>query len=461
MIKKEVVVSTSVGSKDNTNKDTNNSESKRILLDTIIKRIDYYCSKNAVTDVDLYYLVKDFFRVYLDLAYEFSLDELILELDRIYLDSEQREKAFKFINSIKIVEYNDSTFSEIQIRGYIMEFSEIAKLLLKNTEYEMGGWWKKFIMHFQKKKKVLGPEDLDYYKQSHTNQQVNVPLPATLSAPIKPTDEETEFEENISSQQSINTYQNAPVLNAEEQNYMSAPVIGRIEEGQESENTSREEILEESEQADAPPLPRDKPKLNLASYDPKSWDEEVDPRILDMEKNDQNTWDNLPVKSQNNSDKTASSKIISTDEAIWPDLEDEDENTISMFKNNDSYELPIDEGDELEEERADPTLRKSLKKYKKEIREEKRHKISHNKTKTANKQKSTKRSISYSSTITDFESPELDKMLEKSNKIKKKAELVELYKKLNSKYVRSKIEIQSKYYDAVMSVYKKIAKLKE
>jgi hypothetical protein len=466
MIKKEVIVSASVGSENNSSKETNDAETKRLLLDTIIKRIDYYCSKNTVTDVDLYYLVKDFFRVFLDLKYEFSLDELILELDRIYLDSDQRDKTFKFINNIKIVEYHDSTFTEIQIRGYIMEFSEIAKLLLKNTEYEMGSWLKRFLLRFRKKRKAPDAAELDYYKQSHSNEQVNVPMPAVVAAPEKFIQEA----DDVYAKQLEKSNQNNDDSEVEKEETTIEPAqydnsSAETAQMQEDEQESNEQ---EIEQEITPPPTRPKRNINLPNYEPKSWDEEVDPRILEMEKSDKNTWD----KSSNKMQDEQETQIQSTDNDLWPDLEENEikktdttysnkEDTTYTGKINEAFD---DESDELEEERADPSLRKSLKKYRKEIQEEKsqkKQKATLKKTKTTKKEKS-KKSVKLSGFAqTDFESPELDKLLEKSKKIKKKSELVELYKLLNAKYVRTKIEIQSKYYDDVMAVYKRIAKLKE
>ena len=55
---------------------------------------------------------------------------------------------------------------------------------------------------------------------------------------------------------------------------------------------------------------------------------------------------------------------------------------------------------------------------------------------------------------------ELDLLIDKARNIKKKEELVALYKKINSKYESSSIETQAKFYTSIMDIYKRISKLK-
>jgi hypothetical protein len=123
---------------------------KKNILEAIVRKIDYYSSKNSTTDIELYYIVKEFFTQFLELKYEFSLDELILELDKVYLDSEQRNKTLAFINKIKIIEFEDSTFSQEKVKDLIREFSVIARTLAKINEPEKKGFWKKMGTFFVK-----------------------------------------------------------------------------------------------------------------------------------------------------------------------------------------------------------------------------------------------------------------------------------------------------------------------
>jgi len=125
--------------------------SKKLLLESTIRKIDYYSSKNSLTDIELYYVVKDFFTEFLELKYEFSLDELLLELDKIYLESDQREVINSFINKIKIIEFEDSTFSQEKVKDLMREFSLIARKIAKLNEPEKKGFMKKITSFFVKK----------------------------------------------------------------------------------------------------------------------------------------------------------------------------------------------------------------------------------------------------------------------------------------------------------------------
>ncbi|MGV8169691.1 MAG: hypothetical protein ACP5N3_06590 [Candidatus Nanoarchaeia archaeon] len=150
MVEKEgEKASSSVKAKDNKKA---KAISKKEILDDIIKKIDYYTSKNAVNDVDLYYLIKEFFKEFLDLNYEFSLDELLMELDKIYLDNSTRDHAVEFIEKVMIIEYADNSFSSEYIRELLREFSLLSRSLAKITNPEKPSFWKKLSTMFSAKK---------------------------------------------------------------------------------------------------------------------------------------------------------------------------------------------------------------------------------------------------------------------------------------------------------------------
>ena len=55
-------------------------ETKRLLKDMTQKKIRYLLSKHAVKDVEVYTVIKEFFKEYLQAKYEFTFEELIEEL---------------------------------------------------------------------------------------------------------------------------------------------------------------------------------------------------------------------------------------------------------------------------------------------------------------------------------------------------------------------------------------------
>jgi hypothetical protein len=125
---------------------------KKLLLESIIKKADYYCSRDIVTDVDLYYLVKDFFREFLDLKYEFSFEELLGEIDRTYMETKYREKAVEFIRQIEAIEYSNASFRDEEIKALMKDFALLARLLMKLAEPPRENFWGKFGSIFRRKK---------------------------------------------------------------------------------------------------------------------------------------------------------------------------------------------------------------------------------------------------------------------------------------------------------------------
>ncbi|MFA6072920.1 MAG: hypothetical protein WC758_02310 [Candidatus Woesearchaeota archaeon] len=149
---------------------------KKATLDAIVKKIDYYSNKNNVTDIDLYYLVKDFFREFLELSYEFSLEELLLELDKIYLDDTQRTKTTAFVKKIIIIEYIDKSFSEDSVKLLIQEFAIVARLLLKiNIDRKKGfmNSLKSFFLKDEKSNEIVITKNTESNQNSNTTSGID------------------------------------------------------------------------------------------------------------------------------------------------------------------------------------------------------------------------------------------------------------------------------------------------
>ena len=103
--------------------------SKKLLAASINKKIDYYLSKTTFDELDLYYLVKDFFREFLELKYEFSLEELKKELDKVFLEKSNTDSILAFIDKIKTIEYETTTFEAETLTKMMKEFSLIVDTL--------------------------------------------------------------------------------------------------------------------------------------------------------------------------------------------------------------------------------------------------------------------------------------------------------------------------------------------
>ena len=98
------------------------TEVKTMSKHDILRDINYLSKKGVISGNEVYYLIKNFLRVYLKLDYEFTKDELFKELKNIYLPYNIRADFFKFIENVFIVEYSNVDFSDEELRSLINEF---------------------------------------------------------------------------------------------------------------------------------------------------------------------------------------------------------------------------------------------------------------------------------------------------------------------------------------------------
>jgi hypothetical protein len=471
MVKKEVDT-TSGGSKISVPL-TDDAPSKGLVLETIIKRIEYYSNKNSVNDVDLYYLIKDFFREFLDLKYEFSLDELISELDKIYLDAEQREQTFKFIHKVKIIEYHDSSFSEIKIRGFILEFLEIAKSLIKNTDYEHKNFWTRLKSSFRKKQKT---DDVDYYKRTHSNEQVDVPVPIPPDLTENKTDEsldvvtETEFSSSNKKLEDA-----APSEDLTE--YKSEPKIKKRKESKQSkdkQNIAKNETNNNQNSAvpsnlyELPIYRKSYTSLNMKeennSVKNENWNSDFSLEQRDMAKEDKNNWAE-PVEDIING-KSNKKNTAENTENIFEKPEKQ------KTKNKKTINLSSKKGKLSRKKEKDKTRQGTDRKTQK-VQAQKAQKMSKQISIIKNKKKvvpETNSSVKVKNKKTQkpkqtngklsLKKTELDQLISSAKKVTNKSELMSLYKRINTKYESSNIEIQAKFYKSVMDIYKRLSKLK-
>ncbi|MCC7574193.1 hypothetical protein KO361_01230 [Candidatus Woesearchaeota archaeon] len=131
-------------------------KSTKLLFDSLSKKTNYYLNKPLVTDSDLYYFVKDFFREFLDINHELSFDEIIRELDKVFVNKEVKKAVVDYVNKIKAVEYKDSFFDEEKIRDLIKEFYDVVKFLRSEEKKE-----KSFFYNFFRKLGLVSSNDDD------------------------------------------------------------------------------------------------------------------------------------------------------------------------------------------------------------------------------------------------------------------------------------------------------------
>ncbi len=103
---------------------------KKELKEVTSRKITYLMSKDLIDDFEVYSLVKDFFRLYLNLNYEFTFAELESELKNVYLNYDIRSELFTFLNSIGYIEYTDYKFNQKELKELLESFVKIVDSLI-------------------------------------------------------------------------------------------------------------------------------------------------------------------------------------------------------------------------------------------------------------------------------------------------------------------------------------------
>lgn len=104
------------------------------LRKNIFRDTNYLLSKGLITNNEVYYLVKNFLKNYLNLDYEFTKDELLEELKNIYLPYSIRADFFRFVDTIFLFEYSEVSYSDEELRVFLKEFQGYMDYLLVPTK---------------------------------------------------------------------------------------------------------------------------------------------------------------------------------------------------------------------------------------------------------------------------------------------------------------------------------------
>jgi hypothetical protein len=443
MVKKEGE-DTSISSKDKVDKVISPKDkliSKKILLESIIKKADYYSAKNSVTDVDLYYIVKDFFKEFLDLKYEFSFDELVTELDKIYMEAAQRETVSNFILKIKLIEYDDRSFDELEIKSFIKEFSDIAKMLIKNLGLTKETFWSKLMSVFAGKEKASANQASDSEKTSENTENINYLPPADFAS-----EKENNYQNNQNQTADASSLSSVDATNYGLKNANLQTTVGSGKDlamgstpDEKFLSKSKQESLGMNNKMQYSSISADNSKY--AAYAPKKdakygKQETGKSKKQDYNKIDSDSWtaENLMTKEvKNNGSK----------ESEWTAPLDETEGK----KSEDTLKTPDDKKAQKSES------------SKKSVASKKAGSIE-NKQKTTVKKSASSTSQQKQKAAPSSGKDELGKLIEKAKKSSKKSEITELYKKINIKYESANVDLQARYYKDVMDIYKKLSKMK-
>jgi hypothetical protein len=379
---------------------------KKLLLESLVKKADYYHTKGSITDNDLYYLVKDFFREFLDLKYEFSFEELLLEVDKTYMETEYREKTIAFVKKIEHIEYSNTSLSESELNSLINDFCSLSKGLLNMAEPKKVSFWGKFKGSFGKKQKS------DAY--------------------------------------------NSPTTKSAKQN--AAPAVKKIEAAQQTVSPSLQSASSEDVNDACNQL------LDVLADDDFSSEKEKLPAedndsLTEMKEkyNDAaaRTAKNSPAPNILSAGKSYSKNKIGADGKKYYSVESD---VYTKYYNTNAAKNSLDETKSRSNEKKttqiqDWTTPVDAASFKSEPKAQ---------VKKASQQTKTlaKSSVPSKDGGKSTSKKSIDDMIAQAKKTKNKAELIALYKKIHSVYEKGDIDMQTAYYQDIMDIYKNISKLK-
>lgn len=122
---------------------------KEILRDSL-KKINYYLTKAVVTEKEVYEVYKTFFSKYYELNYEFSAQELLMELDKVYIEDRVKQYYEYIAKKISVIEYKDNSLPDNELKEILELLKQVVEYLIKNEPKIKKDFLKKIRSYFKK-----------------------------------------------------------------------------------------------------------------------------------------------------------------------------------------------------------------------------------------------------------------------------------------------------------------------
>ncbi len=130
-------------------------EGALLLKERVKNKIDFLREKQQIQPIEVYNLIRVFFKKYFGNEYEYTRDELLKELDSIYLEQEEKERFKDVIRRLGTVEFADPGFSQEELHEILDEFDRAVDVFVE-TDTKHLGFWEWVVKKFQAK--VQGTE---------------------------------------------------------------------------------------------------------------------------------------------------------------------------------------------------------------------------------------------------------------------------------------------------------------
>jgi hypothetical protein len=139
-------------------------QNKLILKKAASKKIEHLKSKAYISEKEVYDLVRSFFKKHLTIDYEFTHEELMNELKKIYLSPDLQEKVRDLFEDISKIEHTSKSFTREELESILNDFQGVVDGLIISHYQQKKSFFRKlrdsFAKSFSRKhKKLLAPDE--------------------------------------------------------------------------------------------------------------------------------------------------------------------------------------------------------------------------------------------------------------------------------------------------------------
>jgi hypothetical protein len=137
---------------------------KLILKKAAHRRAEQIRSKAFISSKEVYDLVRSFFKKHLDIDYEFTHDELMKELRKVYLSPELHGKVNGLFRKVSEIEHSDKNFTREELEELLVEFKDIVDAMIVSHYEQDKSFFKRLKdsvhkMFSKEHRKILQPDD--------------------------------------------------------------------------------------------------------------------------------------------------------------------------------------------------------------------------------------------------------------------------------------------------------------
>src|SRR4030042_6593152 len=120
-----------------------NAQNKLILKKAANKKVEHLISKAFISEKEVYDLVRSFFKKHLTIDYEFTHEELMRELKKIYLSPDLQEKVKNLFEDVSKIEHSSQTFTRQELEEVLKDFREVVDGLIVSHYQQDKGFFRK------------------------------------------------------------------------------------------------------------------------------------------------------------------------------------------------------------------------------------------------------------------------------------------------------------------------------